>query len=165
MVYRNSVFFLKKLLLIYYYFVLVPFIFLGCLPLVTGTIRQPKCLLGNFLHLTWKDFWQVCNCMHTRKFSTLRFAWDLFQSIKNFSVSWRPFSNVSRKFDKNLRSFPKTTKQFHESLGAFPQTIKEIWWKFESFSPKALWKLMIVWELFHKASRNLIKVLRTFPMQ
>lgn len=130
--------FKKKFLLNFYLFCLGSFHFPWLPPFSNLNHRQPKSLLGNFLHLTWKDFWQVRNCMHTRKISTLRFAWDLFQSIKNFSVSFETLFQCVEKIDKKLRSFPKASKKFHESLGAFPQTIKEIWWKFESFLPSSM---------------------------
>lgn len=140
----------KKLLLNFYLFCLGSFHFPWLLPPFSNwNHRQAKSLLGNFLHLTWKDFWQVRNCMHTRKFSTLRFARDLFHSIKNFSVSLR-------------ETLFQCVKKIDKKIEVFSQNIKEIPWKFGSFFPNHQRNLMKVWEFFTKALSNLMKVWELF---
>ncbi len=168
---------------------MVPFIFLGChLPFSNWNHRQAKifaCELSPWVHGIW----------HGRTFDNFAIAciqetfqpWDLLETFsnpsKNFSVSLRPFSNVSRKLIKiNWGLFPKHQRNLMKAWELFPKPIEEIWWKFESFSlkhyeiwwkfesfslkhyeiwwkfesfsPKALWNLMIVWELFPQSIKK-----------
>lgn len=78
-------------------------------------------------------------------------VWELFpKPSKKFDESLRGFHQSIIKFDESVRAFHQSNMKFDESLRAFHQSIMKFDDSLRAFP--------------QKASRNLIKVLRTFPM-